>query len=257
MSSNIHNTAFFGNCLTILITEPYLYNLELTLKISVVTYWKICLPSFPNNATGEQYQRRVKPDTQKCAPAMRSRRWWACGWPTEPRPWPPQPKMPVRRPPVADGLRAGGMCVGLWVLGHRVIYTVGQGLTKLTPTRWARSAMWFVRKSNVSSGFAVELGAAFTVLFASKVGLPISTTHCKIGSVVCVGSSGRPARSTGTCFGTFFCPGSSVYLPQVRFKNVKFVGSLLYHQFSCTLRVIDRNGFFVLVFSAPKILSGW
>lgn len=64
-----------------------------------------------------------------------------------------------------------GICAGLWAWGRAVMRTVGTGLTQLTP----------------SKGFSIELGAAISVLFASKIGIPISTTHCKVGSLVILG----------------------------------------------------------------------
>lgn len=64
-----------------------------------------------------------------------------------------------------------GIVMGLALFGHKVMKTIGQGITHLTPSR----------------GFAAELAAATTVLIASGTGLPISTTQTLVGAVLGVG----------------------------------------------------------------------
>jgi inorganic phosphate transporter, PiT family len=64
-----------------------------------------------------------------------------------------------------------GIVIGLAVFGKRVMTTIGQNITHLTPSR----------------GFAAELAAATTVVVASGTGLPISTTQTLVGAVLGVG----------------------------------------------------------------------
>lgn len=64
-----------------------------------------------------------------------------------------------------------GIVAGLAVLGKRVITTVGEKIIELQP----------------SAGFSAELATATTVLVASRLGLPVSTSHALVGGVVGVG----------------------------------------------------------------------
>jgi PiT family inorganic phosphate transporter len=64
-----------------------------------------------------------------------------------------------------------GIVIGLATWGWRVIETIGKCITELTPTR----------------GFAAEFGAAITIVLASKLALPVSTTHTLVGAVLGVG----------------------------------------------------------------------
>ncbi|MCP3889656.1 MAG: inorganic phosphate transporter [Desulfobulbaceae bacterium] len=68
-------------------------------------------------------------------------------------------------------LGGAGIVLGLITLGYRVMLTVGKKITELTPSR----------------GFCAELAAATTVVLASRTGLPVSTTHILVGSVLGVG----------------------------------------------------------------------
>jgi PiT family inorganic phosphate transporter len=64
-----------------------------------------------------------------------------------------------------------GIACGIGMAGHRVMDTIGKKITTLTNTR----------------GFSVDFAAATTVMLASKMGLPVSTTHAAVGGVMGVG----------------------------------------------------------------------
>lgn len=64
-----------------------------------------------------------------------------------------------------------GIVAGLAIWGKKVIATIGENIISLQP----------------SAGFCAELATATTILFASRLGLPVSTSHALVGAVVGVG----------------------------------------------------------------------
>ncbi|KAG0256038.1 hypothetical protein DFQ27_005930 [Actinomortierella ambigua] len=79
-------------------------------------------------------------------------------------------------------LAYGGIAIdiGLLTYGYKVMATLGNNITYLSPSR----------------GFSVSLGTSLTVLTCSKLGLPVSTTHCITGATTSVGlSSGGGLKS--------------------------------------------------------------
>jgi PiT family inorganic phosphate transporter len=64
-----------------------------------------------------------------------------------------------------------GLALGLMLYGPKLIRTVGQEITELDKTR----------------AFCIALSAAVTVIIASQLGLPVSSTHIAVGAVFGVG----------------------------------------------------------------------
>lgn len=71
--------------------------------------------------------------------------------------------------------------LGIITMGRLTIKTVGTKITTLTP----------------SKSFATQMGGAIAVLGSSTIGLPVSTSHCLVGSVVGIGLFEK-AMKTGT-----------------------------------------------------------
>ena len=82
-----------------------------------------------------------------------------------------QVNMQVVMPTWILAMGGGFIVFGLLIWGAKVMATIGEKITELTPSR----------------GFAATFGAATVVLICSKMGLPISTTHTLVGSVIGVG----------------------------------------------------------------------
>jgi PiT family inorganic phosphate transporter len=80
-------------------------------------------------------------------------------------------QMEVQMPLWILGLGGTSIVFGLLVWGSEVMKTIGEKITNITPSR----------------GFSATFGAATVVLVCSKMGLPISTTHTLVGSVIGVG----------------------------------------------------------------------
>lgn len=68
-------------------------------------------------------------------------------------------------------LGGAGIVAGLAVWGKKVIATIGESIISLQP----------------SGGFCAELATATTILLASRLGLPVSTSHALVGGVVGIG----------------------------------------------------------------------
>ncbi len=75
-----------------------------------------------------------------------------------------------------------GIAIGVAIWGHKVMKSVGEGITELTNSR----------------GFSVDFSTATTVFLASMFGLPVSSTHIVVGSITGVGyANGFEALNLG------------------------------------------------------------
>ena len=61
-----------------------------------------------------------------------------------------------------------GISIGLLLYGYKIIRAIGVKLSCITPSR----------------GFSIELGSATIIIIGSRLGIPLSTTHCQVGATM-------------------------------------------------------------------------
>ena len=85
---------------------------------------------------------------------------------------------------------AAGITLGLMLFGPKLIRTVGHKITRMNPMR----------------AFCVALSAAITVIVASALGLPVSSTHIAVGAIFGVGFFREYHSSRGAHMGGYEKP---------------------------------------------------
>ncbi|KAH6977174.1 phosphate transporter [Ilyonectria sp. MPI-CAGE-AT-0026] len=78
-------------------------------------------------------------------------------------------------------LAFGGVAIviGLWTYGYNIMANLGNRVTLMSPAR----------------GFCMELGSVITIILATRLKLPVSTTQCITGAIVGVGLCNGDWRS--------------------------------------------------------------
>ncbi|WP_149141390.1 inorganic phosphate transporter [Gemmobacter caeruleus] len=109
---------------------------------------------------------------------------------------------------------AGGISFGLTLFGPKLIRMVGTEITKLNPMR----------------AYCVALSAAITVIVASWLGLPVSSTHIAVGAVFGVGfyrewNAERKSRRSGIIKGKPVAPEERARRKLVRRAHVLSIGA--------------------------------
>lgn len=66
------------------------------------------------------------------------------------------------------GMGGVGITVGLLLYGYKIIKAIGVKLCCITPSR----------------GYSIELGSATIIIIGSRLGIPLSTTHCQVGATM-------------------------------------------------------------------------
>ncbi|KAG7903597.1 hypothetical protein KL935_001129 [Ogataea polymorpha] len=73
---------------------------------------------------------------------------------------------------------AGSLVLGCWMFAYKLMSNLGNKMILQSPAR----------------GFAIELGAACTVVMATRLGIPVSTTQCAVGGTIFVGLCNMDVR---------------------------------------------------------------
>lgn len=73
---------------------------------------------------------------------------------------------------------ASALVIGVWTFGYKIMSVLGNRMILQSPSR----------------GFAIEFGAAVTVVMATQLAIPVSTTQCAVGATVFVGLCNKDIR---------------------------------------------------------------